>query len=192
MTTSENAPHKEQTFKYIGTRPIRPDGLDKVTGRARFAADLTLPGMLHGHVLRSPHAHAKILSIDTSPAKAMPGVKSIITGADFPDLEPGNDQRDVTRNLMARNKVRYEGQVVAAVAASSRREAQEASAAIVVEYEVLPHVMTVDEAMRDGAPLLHDDLITRNVEPAPTEPSNVALKTYFEKGDLEAGFAVFT
>jgi CO/xanthine dehydrogenase Mo-binding subunit len=189
MTTSENAPNEEQTFKYIGTRPIRPDGLDKVTGRARFAADLTLPGMLHGHVLRSPHAHAKILSIDTSAAAAMPGVKSIVTGADFPDLEADDEQRDVTRNLMARNKVRYEGQVVAAVAASSRREAREASAAIVVEYEVLPHVMTVDEAMRDGATLLHDDLITRGVEPAPTEPSNVALKTYFEQGDLEAGFA---
>jgi CO/xanthine dehydrogenase Mo-binding subunit len=187
MTTSDAT--SATSYKYVGTRPVRPDGLDKVTGRARFAADLTLPGMIHGHVLRSPHAHARIVSIDTTAAEAMPGVKAVVTREDFPDLPAGDPQRDVTRNLMARDRVRYEGQVVAAVAAGTRRQAREAAAAIEVQYEVLPHVLTVDEAMADGAPVLHDDLITRNVEPAPTEASNKALRTYFEAGDLEAGFA---
>lgn len=187
MTTSEQTTTRPR-YKYIGTRPVRPDGLDKVTGRARFAADLTLPGMIHGHVLRSPHAHAKIVSIDTSAAEAMPGVKAIVTGADFPDLAARDPQRDVTRNLMARDKVRYEGQAVAAVAANSRSEAREAAAAIEIEYEVLAHVLTVDEAMADGAPLLHDDLMTTGMDPKPTEPSNIGRRSAFEAGDVKAGF----
>ena len=77
---------QEQTFRWIGKRPLRPDGVDKVTGRARFGADYSLPGMLSGKILRSPHAHARILSIDTSAAKALPGVKAVITGADWPDI----------------------------------------------------------------------------------------------------------
>ncbi|HVR29937.1 MAG TPA: xanthine dehydrogenase family protein molybdopterin-binding subunit, partial [Thermoanaerobaculia bacterium] len=176
-------------YKYVGTRPVRPDGLDKVTGRARFAADLVLPGMLHGHVLRSPHAHARIVSIDTSAALAMPGVKAVVTRDDFPDAVPGNPVSDVACNLMARDRVRYEGQVVAAVAATTRRQARAAAAAIEVEYEVLPHVLTVDEAMAAGAPLLHEGMFTRGVEPAPTQPSNVAMRSYFEAGSLDTGFA---
>jgi CO/xanthine dehydrogenase Mo-binding subunit len=176
-------------YKFIGTRPVRPDGLDKVTGRARFAADMRLPGMLHGHVLRSPHAHAKIVSIDTKAALAMPGVKAIVTRDDFPELPPGHPVRDVANNLMARDRVRYEGQVVAAVAATTRRQAREAAAAIKVNYEVLPHVMTVDEALADGAPLIHEGMITRGIEPPPTKPSNAAMKWTFKAGDLDAGFA---
>src|SRR5207344_3037498 len=95
-------------YKYIGTRPVRPDGLDKVTGRARFAADMRLPGMLYGHVLRSPHAHARIVSIDTKAALAMPGVKAVITREDFPELPVGHPVHDVACNLMARDRVRYE------------------------------------------------------------------------------------
>ncbi len=189
MTNPEQATPDQPAYKYIGTRPIRPDGLDKVTGRARFAADLSLPGMLAGHVLRSPHAHARIVSIDTSAAEAIPGVKAVVSGSDFPDLDPADPQYNVSRNLMARDKVLYEGQVVAAVAASSRGVAQQATEAIAIEYEVLPHVMTVDEAMADGAPLLHADLLTQNVEPEPTEASNVARRTVLERGDVEAGFA---
>ncbi|MDX1383912.1 MAG: molybdopterin cofactor-binding domain-containing protein [Thermoanaerobaculia bacterium] len=177
------------SYKYIGTRIVRQDGLDKVTGRARFAADLTLPGMQHGVVVRSPHAHAKIVSIDTAKAEAMPGVKGVVTGADFPVLDPKDPQFAVSMNLMARDKVFYEGQVVAAVAAETRQQARAAAAAVEVEYEVLPHVLTVDEAMAEGAPLLHEGLMTRGADPPATAPSNVAARTPGGRGDVEAGFA---
>ena len=166
-----------------------PDGLDKVTGRARFAADMILPGMLYGHVLRSPHAHAKIVSIDTKAALAMPGVKAVVTRDDFPEFPPGHPMRDTAYNLMARDRVRYEGQAVAAVAATTRRQAREAAAAIKVSYEVLPQVMTVDEAMADNAILLNEGMMTRGQDPAPTKASNVAMKSTFKAGDLDAGFA---
>ena len=184
-------------YKWVGTRPVRHDGLDKVTGRARFGADLSLPGMLTGAVLRSPHPHAGIRSIDTSPAKAMTGVKAVITGSDFPMLEsePGEggegavDYRDLCRNIMARDKVLYEGHAVAAVAATSRRVALAALAAIKVDYEVLPHVIDVEDAMAPGAPLLHDDMITRGTETPPANPSNIAARYLYERGDVEQAFA---
>jgi len=179
-------------FKWVGTRPIRPDGLDKVTGKARFGADLVLPNMIEAAIARSPHAHARIVSIDTTAAESMPGVQAVITGADFPDLkEAGAKQPDVFQaaKVMARDKVLFEGHPVAAVAAATRQEAQRAVAAIVVEYEVLPHVLTAGAAMADGAPLLHDDLITANVDPAPEASSNVASRALQQRGDLDAGFA---
>src|SRR5216683_7318965 len=112
---------------YVGTRTIRPDGADKVTGRARFGADFNLPGQLIGKVLRSPHPHAIIKSIDTKKAEALPGVKAVVTAKDFPEqadliVPTGEMQvnlRDVTRNVMAREKALYEGHPVAAVAAVS-------------------------------------------------------------------------
>ena len=176
-------------FKYVGSRPVRPDGFEKVTGRARFGADLKLAGMLHGHVLRSPHAHARIVSIDTSDASVMPGVKAIVTGADFPEPSGPSADQDTARNIIAREKVLYEGHVVAAVAAMTRDQARLAAAAIKVTYEKLPHVLTVDEAMASGAPLLHETMMTKGVEPKPTEPSNVASRTAFQGGDLDKGFA---
>jgi len=182
----------EPAYKWVGTRPIRPDGLDKVTGRARFGADLSLPGMLEGAILRSPHAHAKIMSIDTTAARAMPGVKAIITGADFPDLSASgasDDDVSLSCNVIARDKVLYEGHVVAAVAAGTRQQAQAAAAEIVVGYERLPHVMNIDDAMAADAPLLHETQITRGVEPAPTSPSNVSSRVFFERGNLDEGFA---
>ena len=114
-------------FKWVGTRPIRPDGVPKVTGRAMYGADYRLPGMLVGRILRSPHAHARIRSIDTSKAAALPGVKAVITAKDFPDqkFDYIGPERvavnfwHVTRNIMAREKVLYEGHAVAAVAATS-------------------------------------------------------------------------
>ena len=178
-------------YKWVGTRPIRPDGLEKVTGKARFGADLALPGMLHGKVVRSPHAHAQIVSIDTSAAEAMPGVKAVITGADFPDLAANGAHAgdiDVATNTIARDKVLYEGHVVAAVAAITREQAEAAAKAVEITYEVLPHVLTVDEAMADGAPLLHDGMITKGVDPAPEDPSNIASKILHERGDLDQGF----
>lgn len=178
-------------YKWVGTRPIRPDGLDKVTGKAQFGADLTLPGMLFGKVVRSPHAHARIVSIDTSTAESMLGVKAVITGSDFPDLAANGAHAsdiDVANNAIARDKVLYEGHVVAAVAATTRELAEAAAKAVEVSYEVLPHVLTVDEAMADNAPLLHENMITKGVEPAPDQPSNVASRIVHERGDLEQGF----
>ena len=194
--TIEEAATAEPAYKWVGTRPIRHDGLDKVTGRALFSADMALPGMLHGFVLRSPHAHANIVSIDTSDAAKMPGVKAIITRDDFPDLSQPDDGRKVdvdtvflSKNIMARDKVLYQGHVVAAVAATSLRLAKMAAEAIEIDYEVLPHVMTVDDAMSDDAPILHDGLTTAGAEEESAAPTNVAQRTVFERGDLDKGFA---
>ena len=184
-------------YKWVGTRSIRPDGLEKVTGRAQFGADLSLPGMLSGFVLRSPYAHAKILSIDTSAAAEMPGVKAIVVGADFPDIESGEgvggetkvNYRDLAHNVMARDKALYVGHAVAAVAATSDRIAEMAAQAIEVEYEVLPHILTLEDAMAPDAPLLHSDLFTKGVEPVPDTPSNIAARHAYERGDIDEGFA---
>ena len=183
--------------RWIGTRPVRPDGVDKVTGRARFGADVHLPNMLVGKVLRSPHAHARLKSIDASRVLSLPGVKAVVTRDDFGDVPsefvPAGEMlvnyRDIVRNVMAREKVLYEGHPVAAVAAVSERAAKEALDLIEVDYEVLPHVMDVEEAMAPDAPLLHEDMITAGVEPAPETPSNVAKVVEFGHGDVEAGFA---
>ncbi|HET6184766.1 MAG TPA: xanthine dehydrogenase family protein molybdopterin-binding subunit [Acetobacteraceae bacterium] len=183
-------------LKVVGTRPVRPDGVDKVTGRAQFGADMVLPGMLWGKVLRSPHAHARILGIDTSKAEKLPGVKAVVTAKDFPDIaseeafvgEGPMNFRDLSRNCMARDKALYEGHAVAAVAAISQSVADAALALIDVTYEVLPHVIDVEEAMRPDAPILHEDLFTQGVEPKPTKPSNIAKRLHFKKGDVAAGF----
>ncbi|MBL4721966.1 MAG: xanthine dehydrogenase family protein molybdopterin-binding subunit [Alphaproteobacteria bacterium] len=182
--------------KWIGKRTIRPDGADKVTGRATFGADFTLPGMIWGKVLRSPHAHAKIISINLDKAAALPGVKAVLDSRDmveFPMDTPAMvgpaDLRSVSRNIMARDKVLYAGHAVAAVAATTQKIAQDALALIEVEYEVLPHVIDVDEAMKPDAPILHDHIRTAGVEPKPEVASNVASRLEFKLGDLEAGFA---
>jgi len=187
---------EKEALKIVGTRPVRPDGVDKVTGRANFGADMTMPGMLWGKIKRSPHAHARILSINTDKAMALPGVKAVTTRTDFPDIPP--DKRvigamphnlwDLSRNLMAKGKVLYEGHAVAAVAAISPATAEQALDLIEVEYEVLPHVMDVEAAMAPDAPVLHDDIFTAGVEPKPTKPSNVSKMVRFAKGDVEAGF----
>jgi CO/xanthine dehydrogenase Mo-binding subunit len=184
-------------FKWVGTRPVRPDGVPKVTGRAMYGADFTTAGTLHGKVIRSPHAHARIRSIDTSKAESLPGVKAVVTAADFPEqkFEYVGPERvaqnfwHITRNIMAREKALYEGHPVAAIAAISKSVAEEAAALLEIDYEVLPHVIDVDEAMKPDAPLLFEDMITRGVEPAPTQPSNVAKRVEFKVGDLDGGFA---
>ena len=194
---SEHRPNTEGKYKWIGTRPERPDGADKVTGRARFGADFNLPGQLVGKVLRSPHAHAEIRSIDTSKALALNGVKAVITAADFPDQanlivptgEMQVNMRDITRNIMAREKALYEGHPVAAVAAVSEAVAKQALALIKVDYKVLPHVIDVAEAMKPDAPLLHDHLLTEGANPPASKPSNIAKRIEFKKGDAHAGFA---
>ena len=190
------AQHEHQ-FKVIGTRPIRHDGVDKVTGRACYGADITLPGLLHGKVLRSPHPHARIKSIETAEAQALPGVKAVITGADFPEIEPGMLQvgenfvnpRHLATNIMARGKVLYDGHAVAAVAATSPHVAEEALKLIRVEYEPLPFVQNVREAMRDDAVILHPDLRTAGVDAGDDKATNIANHIQFSRGDLATGFA---
>ncbi|MEA2783166.1 MAG: hypothetical protein QOK29_4710 [Rhodospirillaceae bacterium] len=174
-------------FKVVGTRPSRPDGIDKVTGRAMFGADMRASGMLVGRILRSPHAHARIRGIDVSKAAALPGVKAIVTSADF-DTDD-ESLRDVLHNVMARGKALYDGHAVAAVAATSAAVAREALRLIEVDYEVLRHVTDVDEAMRPDAPILHDHIVTGGVEPPPDKPSNIVSRCEFGHGDVEKGFA---
>ncbi|CAN7468578.1 xanthine dehydrogenase family protein molybdopterin-binding subunit [Phenylobacterium sp. LjRoot225] len=181
-------------FKIIGTRPVRPDGVDKVTGKAAYGADLVMPGMLFGAILRSPHAHARIVSIDTRKARALPGVKAVATGADFPDLDEaqlGSGEAslsiaDIGKNCMARGKALYEGHAVAAVAAMSKAIAEEAVRLIEVVYEPLPHVIDVEAAMAPDAPLLHEAMFTKGLETRPDRPSNIAKFLRLPKGDARA------
>jgi CO/xanthine dehydrogenase Mo-binding subunit len=197
MSATEATEFSLDEFKHIGTRGSRPDGFEKVTGRARFGNDINLPGMLRGLVLRSPHAHALLKSIDTSKARALPGVKAVVTREDFADqpseVVPAGEMmvnyRDVVRNVMAREKVLYDGHAVAAVAATSLAVARKALKLIEVEYEVLPHVIEPMEAAAPDAPLLHDFIFTEGVEPKPETPSNVAKRVAVTRGNVEAGFA---
>src|SRR5688572_11924633 len=185
----DDASYTGQKFKIIGTRPLRPDGIDKVTGRAKYGADASAPGQLVGRILRSPHAHARIKSIDTSQAEKLPGVKAVITSADLPDLTEGDrGMRDILENCMARKKALYDGHAVAAVAAIDAAIARKALKLIKVDYEVLPHVTDVDEAMKPSAPVIHDDIFTEGVEPKPEKASNVAKRSEFGHGDVAAGF----
>ncbi|HAR32211.1 MAG TPA: oxidoreductase [Gammaproteobacteria bacterium] len=183
-------------YKAIGTSPVRPDGVDKVTGRAQYGADLNLPGQIYGKVLRSPHAHARILKIDTSRALALPGVYGVITGQDFPEAEGGEiggegggDVSDLAKNIMARDKVLYHGHAVAAVAAKSLSVAQAALDAISVEYEVLAPVLDLESAMAPGATLIDPSCFTKNLPEKPTAPSNIAAVMKLGRGNVEEGFA---
>src|SRR5215469_11263152 len=178
---------KSNGLKVVGTRPIRPDGVEKVTGRANFGADRAMPGMLYGKIKRSPHAHARILRINTERALALPGVRAVATAADLPEIAPEEafvgegpmNFRDLSRNVMARDRALYEGHAVAAVAAVSPAIASEALELIEVEHEVLPFVIDAEDAMASGAPVLHEDQFTTGVDPKPTKPSNVAKVVKF-------------
>ena len=180
----------DKKYEVVGTRFNRPDGIDKVTGKARYGADASAPGQLVGRVLRSPHAHAQILKINTKKAEKLPGVKSVVTFEDMPDLT-GGDQglADILENCMARGRALYDGHAVAAVAAVDEQTAAKALKLIDVKYKKLPHVTDVDEAMSESAPVIHDRIITRGVEPAPTKPSNISARTQMGYGDVDAGFA---
>jgi CO/xanthine dehydrogenase Mo-binding subunit len=181
VTTSKPA------YKVIGTRPIRPDGIDKVTGRAVYGADIHLPGMLWGSVKRSPHAHAVIKRINTAKAEALPGVHGVVTAADLgpdPAALP-----DVSKNILAGNKVLYRGLAVAAVAATTDLIARQACELIEVEYEVLPAVLNVREAMLPGAPILHENMRTRTPSGPSEQPSNCVAHAQVVFGDVDAGFA---
>jgi CO/xanthine dehydrogenase Mo-binding subunit len=178
----------DKKLKIVGSSPAKHDGLDKVTGRAKFGADMFLPGMLVGKILRSPHPHAIIKSIDTSAAEKLPGVKAVICRDDFPEIKAGTADGDMTRNAMAREKALYDGHPVAAVAATSESIAKAALKLIKVEYQPLPHVIDPVEAMKPDAPILHDHVRTKGVKGA-DKPSNVIERHELNMGDAEAGFA---
>jgi xanthine dehydrogenase molybdenum-binding subunit len=192
----------EKEYRVVGTRPIRHDGTDKVTGRAQYGADFHFTSMLWGKVKRSPHAQAVIKKIDASKALALPGVEAVITRADFPHVPPEIVETDeagytplpwVVDRIMAGEKALFRGHAVAAVAAMDSHIAEDALDLIDVEYEVLPSVTDVREAMLDVAPVLHPNLRTRELvplaEPAPDKATNIAAHRQFAMGDVEKGFA---
>ncbi len=163
--------------KYIGVNIRRIDAPSKVTGALRYAGDMVLPGMLHVQVLRSPHPHARIVSIDTADAEAVLGVEGVVTCADV----PGQDGFGVfvtDQPIMARDKVRYVGEAIAAVAAETLAAAREAVKKIKIEYELLPAVFDPEEALATGAPVLHD-----------YAPDNLVKHIPICNGDVEEGFA---
>lgn len=176
--------------KWIGQRTIRPDGADKVTGRAAYGADTVMPGMIWARVLRSPHAHARILRIDTSKAEALPGVKAVMTAKDVVEFPLDKsvmlgiqDMRWMCRNVMAREKALFHGHPVAAVAATTEAIAAEACALIEVEYEELPWVIEIEDAIKPDAPILHEFNLVDG------KPSNITGKLEHKLGDVAAGFA---
>ena len=190
LSTSEN-----KKYKVIGTRPIRHDGYDKVTGRAQYGGDLKLPGMLTGAVLRSPHAHAKIIKIDTSGADKMDGVFATMTSEDLPRLsdavrgnsEESGTEKHLSENVMAFNKVLYKGHVVAAVAAKDQNTALEALKRIKVDYEILDSVVNVDQAMDPNAPIIHEDLIGDHLGKKISN-TNVSAHVLHNIGDVDKAF----
>ena len=179
----------EKQFKVIGNRVPRPDGVDKVTGRARYGADFTMPGQLVGLILRSPHPHAKIEKIDTSKAQKLAGVKAVITSADMPDLTKGDSgMYDLLENTMARGRALYDGHAVAAVAAVDLSTARKALKLIEVKYKPLPHLIDVDEAIKPDAPIIHGHLMTEGATAPTSTPSNICKACEYGHGDIEAGF----
>src|SRR6266849_1029470 len=175
-----------QEYKVVGTRPIRHDGVEKVTGQARYGADIRLPGMLYGKILRSPYAHARIKSINTRHAEELPGVHAVITSADL--AQPSGRVVDLTEGTI--HNMRFLSNNIMA--------AEEALSLIEVEYEELPPVLTAKDAMKDGAPLLHArlaSLANPNLRPGgmlndgdPTPSSNIANHFEFRLGDVDKGF----
>ena len=196
-----------QEYNVVGTRPVRPDGADKVTGKAHYSADINLPGLLYGKVLRSPHAHARIKSIDTSRAAAHPGVRAVVTAADIQqpsgrasELAEGAmvNYKFLSNNVLADGKALYKGHAIAAVAAASAHAAEEALKLIAVDYEVLPPVMDAKDAMQPDAPLVHERLAGMTTaairaggvldDDDPQNGTNIANHFEFKLGDLDQGF----
>ena len=195
MTTS-NQVLSEVEYEVVGKRPVRPDGVDKVTGRARYGDDTNLTGTLRAKVLRSPHPHARIRSINTSKAESYPGVRAVLTAKDLPFASYNKEElggeytslKFASDHMMASDKVLFKGHPVAAVAAVNAHVAESAMALIEVDYEVLDAVIDVREAMKDNAPLIHEDLRTNDMGETADKPSNIATHMSYEIGDLAKGF----
>ena len=169
--------NKDETFDVIGKPYPKKDARIKVTGACRFGGDISVPWMLHGKMLRSSHAHARILNIDTSKAEKLKGVRAVVTGKDFPGILYGNFMNTRDYLPLAVDRVRYIGEEVAAVAAEDEDTAWEALDLIDVEYEPLSAVFDPEEAMKEGAPLLYDD-----------KPGNISSKSEWGFGDIEKAF----
>jgi CO/xanthine dehydrogenase Mo-binding subunit len=193
-----SAPEPKTDLKVIGKRLPRIDAGERVTGRAVYPADFKRPGMVWGRVKRSPQAHARILRIDISRAASLKGVLAIVTAADFPEVpmgssipfgETGQDLWVISLINMAREKVLWIGQPVAALAAIDPHVAAQAIDLIEVEYDPLPAVMDIEAALAPSAPILHSHLITKGVEPAPRSASNIGTRTLIARGDVEAALA---
>ena len=195
MTTS-NQVLSEVEYEVVGKRPVRPDGVDKVTGRARYGDDTNLTGTLRAKVLRSPHPHARIRSINTSKAESYPGVRAVLTAKDLPFASYNKEElggeytslKFASDHMMASDKVLFKGHPVAAVAAVNAHVAESAMSLIEVDYEVLDAVIDVREAMKDNAPLIHEDLRTNDMGETADKPSNIATHMSYEIGDLAKGF----
>jgi len=186
-------------FKVVGKSVPRLDAVEKVTGEARYLDDVKLPNMAHGKILRSPHAHAKIISIDTSEAEKLPGVLAVITAKDTPMIKfclfqwiaehyKGRVSRDDYRDKLPLEdyKVRYVGDEVAAVAAVDRETAENAISLIKVKYELLPVLLEPEEAMKPGAPLIHDELLRPGIKDGIEQ--NIGISYLYKYGDIEKGF----
>ncbi len=165
-------------FNVIGKRVNRPDAISKVTGQAKYTSDLALPAMLIGKILRSTRHHARILSLDVSPALKVPGVKAIITAQDMPPVVYGFGERRADMTVFATDRVRYKGDEIAAVAATDEDAATEALERILVEYEDLPAVFDPEEAVQEGTPQLHED-----------SPHNIGVRIQINKGDMDRALA---
>jgi xanthine dehydrogenase molybdenum-binding subunit len=195
MTTTLSV-NEKNNYDVIGKNPHRHDATDKVTGRAQYGADIRLPDMLYGAMLRSPHAHARILSVDTSKAEAYPGVRAVVTARDLPDVESkiadlgeGTiNLRHQSNNVLARDKVLYFGHALAAVAAINLHVAEEAAALIEVKYEVLPPVLDVRKAMQADSAILLDEMRTDELGKKGDVPSNIAAHYQEQVGDIQKGF----
>jgi CO/xanthine dehydrogenase Mo-binding subunit len=166
---------------------LRPDGKEKVTGSGRYTADLSLTGQLHAKFRYADHTHARILSIDTSRARALPGVLAVLTHEDVPDVLYGDLAQD--RRLFVRDRVRFEGDVVAAVAALTAEIAAEAAAAIEVEYEPLPAISDIEAALAQDAPLIHPDWQSYEADEDLVRDGNVLGRSTIVKGDADAAMA---
>ena len=188
MTISKDLDKSKTEYKVIGTRPIRHDGTDKVTGRALYGADYYPTGLIYGKVLRSPYAHANIQSIDTSKAEKLPGVFSIVTGNDLEDPGDDDDLKYSRNNILAADKALYKGHAIAAIAAVNIHVAEEALSLIDVQYEELEPVLTVQQAMPSTAPLLHPELLTEEMGEKTKTKSNIANHYQHKLGDIVAGF----
>lgn len=179
-----------KNYSAVGKDIPRTDGVDKVTGRAKFSDDVKLPGMLYGKVLRSPHPHAKISSIDTRRARDLPGVRAVVTGEDAPDIRYGLVAFSLLcdRHILAKDKVRFVGESVAAVAALSPEIAEEAIDLIQVQYEPLPALHDPEKAMKSDAPLIHEDINSYSPEGGSGREGNILFSQEFENGDVAAAF----
>ena len=164
----------KRQLKYVGHSVPRVDGIEKVTGKAKFVGDISVPGMLYGKILRSPYPHARLLSIESKKAEALAGVVAVLTAADIADVNPIYNGRPV----IAMHKVRYVGEPVAAVAAVDLASAEDALSAIQVNYEELPAVTGIDAALKNGAPLIHED-----------KTGNIGTHEKVLRGNVDEGFA---